>query len=35
MNRFKIISGKEETLEEIWKSRDTHLENVPGFKILI
>ena len=32
MNRFKIISGKEETFEEIWKSRDTHLENVPGFK---
>ena len=32
MNRFKIISGKEETFEEIWRSRDTHLENVPGFK---
>ena len=32
MNRFKIILGKEETFEEIWKSRDTHLENVPGFK---
>ena len=32
MNRFKIINGKEETFEEIWKSRDTHLENVPGFK---
>ena len=32
MNRFKIISGKEEIFEEIWKSRDTHLENVPGFK---
>ena len=32
MNRFKIISGKEETFEEIWKSRDTYLENVPGFK---
>ena len=32
MNRFKIISGKEEAFEEIWKSRDTHLENVPGFK---
>ena len=32
MNRFKIISGKEETFEKIWRSRDTHLENVPGFK---
>ena len=32
MNRFKIISGKEETFEEIWKSRNTHLEDVPGFK---
>ena len=32
MNRFKIILGKEETFEKIWRSRDTHLENVTGFK---
>ena len=32
MNRFKIIKGKEEIFESIWKNRDSHLENVPGFK---
>ena len=32
MNRFKIISGRENDFEKIWKERDTHLKNVPGFK---
>ena len=32
MNRFKIISGKEKEFENIWKSRETHLDKVPGFK---
>ena len=32
MNRFKIINGKEEIFENIWKNRETHLDNVPGFK---
>ena len=32
MNRFKIISGKEEIFESIWKNRETYLEKVPGFK---
>ena len=32
MNRFKIILGKEIDFEKIWKSRDTHLDGVPGFK---
>ena len=32
MNRFKIIPGKENEFEKIWKDRDTHLNNVPGFK---
>ncbi len=32
MNRFKIILGKEDIFEEIWRGRDTHLENVKGFK---
>ena len=32
MNKFKIIKGKEEIFESIWKNRDSHLENVPGFK---
>ena len=35
MNRFSIKSGKEELFEEIWKSRETHLEETPGFIILI
>ena len=32
MNRFKIISGKEDKFEKIWKERETHLDQVPGFK---
>ena len=32
MNKFKIIEGKEELFENIWKNRETHLENVSGFK---
>ena len=32
MNRFKIVKGKEIEFENVWKNRDTHLTNVPGFK---
>ncbi|RVU38421.1 antibiotic biosynthesis monooxygenase [Hwanghaeella grinnelliae] len=32
MNRFKIRPGKEEDFERIWRERDTHLDDVPGFK---
>ena len=32
MNRFKIVRGKEKNFESVWKNRDTHLINVPGFK---
>ena len=32
MNRFKIILGRETKFEKIWKERDTHLDDVPGFK---
>ena len=32
MNRFKIVLGKEKAFEVVWKNRETHLENVPGFK---
>ena len=32
MNRFKILKGKEQVFEEIWRTRDTHLSNVKGFK---
>ena len=31
MNRFKIVSGKENIFEKIWKNRDSHLDNVEGF----
>ena len=32
MNRFKIVNGFEVEFEEVWKNRDTHLNNVKGFK---
>ncbi|MBV9655100.1 MAG: antibiotic biosynthesis monooxygenase [Acetobacteraceae bacterium] len=32
MNRFKVARGSEKTFEDVWTSRDTHLENVPGFR---
>jgi len=31
MNRFKVKPGEEEAFEEVWKSRDSYLEDVPGF----
>jgi heme-degrading monooxygenase HmoA len=31
MNQFKIVEGKESAFEEIWKTRETHLQGVPGF----
>ena len=32
MNRFKIVPGRENDFEKIWKTRDSQLEGVPGFK---
>lgn len=32
MNRFRIAPGREEDFINIWKNRDTHLDEVPGFK---
>lgn len=32
MNRFKITKGREEDFVEIWRNRDTFLQEVPGFK---
>lgn len=32
MNRFRIALGKEQDFVDIWKNRDSHLEEVPGFK---
>lgn len=31
MNRFQVLRGQESAFEAVWLSRDTHLENVPGF----
>lgn len=32
MNRFRVKPDKEVVFEAIWKSRDSHLPEVPGFK---
>jgi len=32
MNRFRIAPGREETFVEMWRSRDSHLTEVPGFR---
>ena len=32
MNRFRIARGFEEAFERIWRERDSHLKEVPGFK---
>jgi heme-degrading monooxygenase HmoA len=32
MNRFRIAPGKEQAFIEIWKNRETFLDQVPGFK---
>ena len=31
MNRFKIILGKEDDFENVWKTRETFLNDVNGF----
>ena len=31
MNRFKVLTGAEAEFERVWTSRDTHLNEVPGF----
>ena len=30
MNNFKVVAGKEQEFEEVWKNRDSHLQSVPG-----
>ena len=35
MNRFKIVIGRESDFENIWKNRETHLDDVKGFQNLI
>ncbi|MEM9725161.1 MAG: antibiotic biosynthesis monooxygenase [Pseudomonadota bacterium] len=31
MNRFQVAKGSEESFENVWKSRDSKLEQVDGF----
>ena len=31
MNRFKVVKGAEADFEQVWLSRETHLEDMPGF----
>ncbi len=32
MNRFQIAEGSEQVFEELWRSRDSQLDEVPGFR---
>lgn len=32
MNRFRIALGKEDEFVEIWRQRESYLDEVPGFK---
>jgi len=32
MNRFRIAEGHEHDFEELWRSRDSQLDGVPGFR---
>ena len=32
MNRFRIARGREEAFEALWRSRESHLDGVPGFR---
>ena len=31
MNRFRVAKGSDAAFEDVWMSRDSHLEKVPGF----
>ena len=32
MNRFRVNEGHENVFEEIWRRRESYLDEVPGFK---
>ena len=32
MNRFRIVPGNEAAFETVWRTRDSHLKAVPGFR---
>jgi heme-degrading monooxygenase HmoA len=31
IKRFRVAEGAEAAFEQVWMSRDTHLDKVPGF----
>ena len=31
MNRFKVVPGREEDFERIWRERESYLNTMPGF----
>ena len=31
MNRFRVHRGREAEFEQLWRSRETHLKEMPGF----
>lgn len=33
MNRFKVIKGSEHDFEQVWLTRETHLETLKGFMV--
>ena len=32
MNRFQVAEGRESEFEDVWKTRETYLDEVPGFE---
>lgn len=32
MNRFQISKGSEQIFEDLWRNRESHLDDVPGFR---
>lgn len=32
MNRFRIALGREQDFEELWRKRESYLDEVPGFR---
>ena len=32
MNRFRIAKGSEKVFEDLWRSRESYLDEVPGFR---
>jgi heme-degrading monooxygenase HmoA len=32
MNRFRVNAGREDGFEQMWRTRDSYLDQVPGFR---